>query len=175
MGCNGHQCAAMCDKGATWILPKTEQEGSWLKSHKHHKSTESMVIGGDPKRELGSSGRQQWAVGVLWHDEWSLTPGQILLGALSLGDTQDSSIGGFHYGRALVIWSSRRPWTSFGFFQLFEFLRRVNVIIPSGLWRAWCTCLRRSYVHLFSQRVLRLGALEEFWFCPPPKTIKLSV
>jgi hypothetical protein len=123
----------------------------------HHKSTESMVSGGDPKRELVPPGRQQWAVGVLRHDEWSLNPGRLLLGTLSLGDTQDSSIGGFHHGGALVIWSPRRPRTSFGFFYFFEFLRRVNVIISSGLWQARRTYLRRSYVRLSSQRVLRSG------------------
>ncbi len=100
-------------------MPKTEQEGSWLKSHKHHRSTESMVSGGHPKRELVPPGRQQRVVRVLWHDEWSLTPGRLLLGALSLGDTKDSSNGRFHHGGALVIWSLRRPWMSFGFFQLF--------------------------------------------------------
>jgi hypothetical protein len=45
------------------------KEGSWLKSHTHHKSTESMVSGGHPKRELVPPERQQSAVGVLWHDE----------------------------------------------------------------------------------------------------------
>ncbi len=47
MGVNGRrQCTAT---GATLILPKTEKESGWLKSHKHHKSTESMLSGGDPK------------------------------------------------------------------------------------------------------------------------------
>jgi hypothetical protein len=59
MGHDGHQLAAMCGNAATLILPKTEQEGGWLKSHKHHISTESMVSGGDPKRELVPPGRQQ--------------------------------------------------------------------------------------------------------------------
>jgi hypothetical protein len=45
----------MCGNRALLILPKTEQVGGWLKSHKHHKSTESMVSGGDPKRELVAS------------------------------------------------------------------------------------------------------------------------
>ena len=49
------QWVVMCGNGATLILPKMEQEGGWLKSHKHHKSTERMVSGGDPKRELGTS------------------------------------------------------------------------------------------------------------------------
>jgi hypothetical protein len=40
-------------------LPMTEQEGGWLKSHKHHKSTETMVSGGDPKRELVPPVRQK--------------------------------------------------------------------------------------------------------------------
>jgi hypothetical protein len=48
---------------------------------------------------------------------------------------------------------------SFGFFNFFEFLRRVNVIILSGLWRARWTYLHRSYVRLSSQRVLRLGGI----------------
>jgi hypothetical protein len=48
----------MCGNKATLILRKTEQEGGWLKSHKHHKSTASMVSGGDPKRELVPPGRQ---------------------------------------------------------------------------------------------------------------------
>jgi hypothetical protein len=59
MGHGGHQWVAMCGNGATLILPKTEQEGGWLKSHKHHKSTDSMVCGVDPKRELVPPGRQQ--------------------------------------------------------------------------------------------------------------------
>jgi hypothetical protein len=42
MGCDGHLLAVMCGNRETSILPKTEQEGGWLKSHKHHKSTESQ-------------------------------------------------------------------------------------------------------------------------------------
>jgi hypothetical protein len=59
MGVNWCQWAAMCGNRATLILPKTEQEGSWLKSHKHHKSTECMVSVGDPKRDLVPPGRHQ--------------------------------------------------------------------------------------------------------------------
>jgi hypothetical protein len=158
MGRNGRQWVAMCGNRATLIMPKTEQQGGWLKSHKHHKSTESMVSGGNPKRETVPPGRQQLAVGVLQHDE-RRTPGRLLLGALSLGDTQDSSIGRFHHGGALVIWSPRWPWTSFGFLNFFEFLHRVNVIVRSGLWQARQMYLRRRYVRLSSQRVLRLGGL----------------
>jgi hypothetical protein len=40
-------------------MPKMEQEDAKDKSHMHHKSTESMVSVGDPKRELGPPGRQQ--------------------------------------------------------------------------------------------------------------------
>jgi hypothetical protein len=47
----------MCGNKATLILAKTEEEGNRLKSHKHHKSTESMVSGGDPKREQVPPGR----------------------------------------------------------------------------------------------------------------------
>jgi hypothetical protein len=57
MGRDGRQWVAMCGNGATLILPKTEQEGGWLKSHMHHKSTESMVSVGDQKRELVLPGR----------------------------------------------------------------------------------------------------------------------
>ncbi len=52
---------------------------------------------------------------VLWHDDRSLTPGGLLLGALSLGDTQDFIIGGFHHGGALVLRALRRGQRSFSF------------------------------------------------------------
>jgi hypothetical protein len=42
----------MCGNRETLIIPKMEQEDAKDKSHKYHKSTESMVNGGDPKREL---------------------------------------------------------------------------------------------------------------------------
>jgi hypothetical protein len=35
----------MCGNGATLIRPKMEQEVAKDKSHKHHKSTENMIIG----------------------------------------------------------------------------------------------------------------------------------
>ncbi len=59
MGRDGHQCAVMCGNRATLILPKMEQEGGWIKSYKHHESMESMVSGGDQKRELVPPGRGQ--------------------------------------------------------------------------------------------------------------------
>ncbi len=49
----------MCNNKATLIMPKMEQEDAKDKSHKHHKSTESMVSGDDPKRKLVPPGRQQ--------------------------------------------------------------------------------------------------------------------
>jgi hypothetical protein len=49
----------MGGKGATLIMPKMEQKDAKDGSHKHRKSTESMVSGGDPKRELVPPGRQQ--------------------------------------------------------------------------------------------------------------------
>ncbi len=52
-----------------------------------------MVSGGAPKRELVPPGRQWWVDRVLWHDGRSLTPGKLLLGALSLGDTHDCVMG----------------------------------------------------------------------------------
>jgi diaminopimelate epimerase len=52
MGCDGHQWASMCGNGSTLIRSKMEQEVAKDKSHKHHKSTESMVSGSEPKREL---------------------------------------------------------------------------------------------------------------------------
>ncbi len=154
MGINGWQGVATeqhkyCQNGAR----------GWLaEGHKHHKSKESIVSGGDQKRELVPPGRQQWAVRVLHHDEWSLTSGRLLLGVLSHGDIQDSSIGRFHHGGALVIWSLRKPQMSLGFIQLFEFPCRINIIILSGLWQPRRTYLCRSYIRLSSQRVLRLGA-----------------
>ena len=51
----------------------------------------------------------------LHHDGRSLTPGGLLLGALSLGDTQDSIIGGFHHGGALALRAPRRGRRSFSF------------------------------------------------------------
>jgi hypothetical protein len=59
IGRNGRQWAAMCGNGATLIMPKMEQEDAKDKSEKHHKSTESMVSGGDPNRELVPPVRQQ--------------------------------------------------------------------------------------------------------------------
>ncbi len=59
----------MCGNEPTLIMPKMEQEDATDESHKHHKSIESMVSGGDPKRELVPPGRQQRAVGVLQDDE----------------------------------------------------------------------------------------------------------
>jgi hypothetical protein len=59
MGRNGRQWAGMSGNGATLIMSKMEQEDVMDESHKHHKSTESMVSGGDPKRKLVSSERQQ--------------------------------------------------------------------------------------------------------------------
>jgi hypothetical protein len=40
-------------------MAKMEQEGAKDESHKHHKITESMVSGGDSKRELVPPGRRQ--------------------------------------------------------------------------------------------------------------------
>ncbi len=53
--------AAMMMAVPVAFLPDRQQstKRSWLKSHKHHKSTESMVSGGHPKRELVPPGRQQ--------------------------------------------------------------------------------------------------------------------
>ncbi len=67
-----------------------------------------------------------------------------MLGALSLGDTQDSSMGGFHHGGALVILSLRKPRMTLALSNFFELLGSVNVIVPSGLWQA------RRTVHLIS-------------------------
>ncbi len=88
-----------------------------------------------------------------------------MLGALNLGDTQDSSIGGFHHGGALVIWSQEGLGQVLAF-SFFEFLLRVDVIILSGLWQSRGMYLRRSYVRLSSQRILRLGGMESN-FCFP--------
>ena len=55
----------------------------------------------------------------LHHDGRSLTPGGFLLGALSLGDTQDCIIGGFRHGGALALRAPRRGRKSFGIIQLF--------------------------------------------------------
>jgi hypothetical protein len=52
---------------------------------------------------------------VLWHDGRSLTPGGLLAGALSLGDTQDCIIGGFHHGGVLALRAPRRDRRSFSF------------------------------------------------------------
>ena len=73
---------------------------------------------------------------VLRHDGRSLTPGGLLLGALSLGDTQGCIIGGFHHGGALALRMPRKRRKSFGIIHFFEFLCRAFVIIPSGLWQA---------------------------------------
>jgi hypothetical protein len=43
------------------------------------------------------------------------TPGRLLLGALSLGDTQDSIIGGFYHGGALALRAPRRGQRNFSF------------------------------------------------------------
>jgi hypothetical protein len=53
--------AAMTMAVPAAFLPDRQQstKRSWLRSHKHHKSTESMVSGGHPKRELVPPGRQQ--------------------------------------------------------------------------------------------------------------------
>ncbi len=60
---------------------------------------------------------------VLWHDGKSLTPGGLLLGALSLRDTQDCIIGRFHHGGALALREPRMGWRSFSIILIFEFLR----------------------------------------------------
>jgi hypothetical protein len=39
------------------------------------------------------------------------------MGGQSLGDRQDCIFGGKNHGGALVIWSLRSPWRSFGFVQ----------------------------------------------------------
>ncbi len=56
---------------------------------------------------------------VLWHDVRSLTQGGLLLGALSLGDTQDCSIRGFRHGGALALRAPRMGRRSFGIIHLF--------------------------------------------------------
>ena len=73
---------------------------------------------------------------VVHHDGRSLTTGGLLPGALSLGDTQDCIIGGFHHGGALALRAPRRGRRSFRIIHFFEFLHRAFVIIPSGLWQA---------------------------------------
>jgi hypothetical protein len=71
--------------------------------------------------------------GGLHHDGRSLTPGGLLLGAFSLGDTPDSIIGGFHHGGALALRAPRRGRRSFSFVSpKFEFLRREKAIVISG-------------------------------------------
>jgi hypothetical protein len=49
----------ICGTGPTLIRPKTKGEVEKDKSHKHHEITESMVSGGDLKRELVPPGGQQ--------------------------------------------------------------------------------------------------------------------
>jgi len=78
-----------------------------------------MVSGGTPKRELVPPGRRWWVARVVHHDGRSLTTGGLLPGALSLGDTQDCIIGGFHHGGALALRAPRRGRRSFGIIQLF--------------------------------------------------------
>jgi hypothetical protein len=66
----------------------------------------------------------------LCHDCRSLTPGGLLLGALSLGDTQDCIIGGFRHGGALALRAPRMGQRSFAIIQ------QGICDYPSGLWRA---------------------------------------
>ena len=135
----GIQCPLRDIDGATWQLPPRVYHASHAsnqcdgmdknikhrdakdKSHKHHKSTESMESGGDPKRELEPPGRQQWAARVLQHDEGPLTPGWLLLGVHSLGDTQDSSIGGFHHGGTLALRVPRKGLKEFWLYPFFYY------------------------------------------------------
>jgi hypothetical protein len=70
---------------------------------------------------------------VLHHDSRSLTPGGLLLGALSLGDC---IISGFHHGGALALRNQERAKGVLVLSNFFKFLRRAIVIFPAGLWQA---------------------------------------
>jgi hypothetical protein len=62
----------------------------------------------------------------LHHDGRSLTPGGLLLGALSLGDTQDNIIGRFHHG------GGEGAGEVLALSPKFEFLCRAKAIILLG-------------------------------------------
>ena len=51
---------------------------------------------------------------VLWHDDRSLIPSGLLLGALSLGDIQDCIISGLYHSGALALRDQRKGWRSWG-------------------------------------------------------------
>ena len=68
---------------------------------------------------------------VLQHDCTSLTPGGLLLGALSLRDKQDCIIGGSHHGGALAL-SREGAEEVLALSPKFEFLRSVKDILILG-------------------------------------------
>jgi len=81
---------------------------------------------------------------VLQHDCRSLTPGGLLLGALSLRDKQDCIIGGSHHGGALAL-SREGAEEVLALSPKFEFLRSAKDTLFSDCYATrWVPTIHRT-------------------------------
>jgi hypothetical protein len=74
------------------------------------------------------------------------------VGWLSLGDTQDCIIGGFHHGVALALRVPRKGWRSFRIILFFEFLQADRGCARSRLLLNMCSSKEDgTYYNQFSR------------------------
>ena len=106
---------------------------------------------------------------VLQHDCRSLTPGGLLLGALSLRDKQDCIIGGSHHGGALAL-SREGAEKVLALSPKFEFLRSAKDIFwiatqPAGYLPytvLLCSTKLHSFCHFCCSTKLRSNLILSF-------------